>query len=515
MLGFVHARGSWWTRDRHAALEYLLALQERYGAIQVWATNLEYDAANLWGSDRIREVTLRFGRSHLYGARWRKIEFRDTVRHIPASVKQLGELVGMPKLKRSQEAAYMLRDGAITYRSAKLIRQVYRKFDEYPRMTLPATAFRIWQEHFFGEKVFQVPDEVWEAAKHAYHGGRTEPFAAGSFKEVSAIDASSMFPWAMTQEPFPIAWGPFERSDAIHSTGLYDVTVDSALDLPVLPVRTDRGTIYPNGRWRSWYVGHELLRFKECGGHVKVHDGYVWSFHCRPFDSYVAAMFKLKQTTRGPMRHVYKLILNSLYGKFGQSGFRVEVKPIEELHKMKHPPIDFHVWNGLAFWSVEGKPPPWGNNIWAALVTARARVRLHRELVKVRESGRQLLYCDTDSVIFAGRSMRYPAKAARPGDFETRGRFRSALIVGKKEYGLEKSPGVWEIHVKGVPAEHRESYLHTGQATYSLPNRLRESARRDLKPNVWRERTKRRKVTLDHRARQVDGSLIPMEFHQR
>jgi len=158
----------------------------------------------------------------------------------------------------------------------------------------------------------------------------------------------------------------------------------------------------------------------------------------------------------------------------------------------------------------EAPPPPWGNNLWAAIITARARVRLHQEILALRAAGARVLYCDTDSVMYTGIPPMHSMKAEKAGDFETRGVYKRLLIAGKKEYGLENESGTWEFHVKGVPFDERGPYLRSGYASFQRPTRLLEGARNGNRPNVWGLREKRRHVDYSSRARTRDGLLAPL-----
>lgn len=516
LFAVVHARGSWTGASRDAALDVLAELERKHGAVEVWCTNLEYDLVNLYGAERVAELVLRFSRSSLVGGHWRghRVHFRDTVRHLPMSVKELGTMVGLPKLTRDRSVAYCVRDTTITYRAAKLIHEAYRRHGERPRMTIASTAYHIWQARHWGRKVFAPADEIREAARSAYHGGRTETFALGEFKRAHAIDAASMFPWAMVAAPLPLPWGDFVRvraGEPIVGSGLYRVRAEVPDTIrPSLPVRTRYGTVFPAGRFSGWYVGEELLHALATGTRIEVMAGYRFPRIVRPFDSYVRKMFRAKSRSRGGRRAMAKLLLNALYGKFGQRGERIRAVPLRQLHRMESPPRDFRVWNGLAFYREDGPPPPWGNFVWAAFVTARARVRLHRELLKIERAGRRPLYCDTDSVVYVGDPIRYPSKAVAPGEFESRGDYRRVLLVGKKEYGLQDSRGRWTYHVKGVPIAQRAGYLREGRAEFARPVRMRESARVHVPANVWRTVRKQRQPRRDRREPLADGALPVM-----
>jgi hypothetical protein len=528
LWSFVHERGIATHESRFSALSWLGSLsrdqRHRNRYVECWCTNLEYDLVNLFDPDSISQVQLRFGRNALCGAKWSGVEFRDTLRHVPISVEAWGPLVGIAKRhagmfqrgrgnRRPTMAQFRERcerDATITYRAAKFLRSTYKLLKTEPGMTLASTALKTWRVHHWKREVRRPAIETWNVALEAYHGGRTQAFRVGSFKQVRAIDVASMFPWAMTSGELPLPWGltrPISRGEDLVPYALYDVIIESRVEFPCLPVRTKTGTIYPNGRWRGWYVGEELLTARALGVRIKVLGGIQFSEVCSPFSSYVREMFRRKQRSRGGPRLMFKLLLNALYGKFGQQGKRVEAVPIEKLLTMREPPLEWRPWCGLAIFTKEGLPPPHGNNVWSAWITARARSRLALEIDRLRRSGATILYCDTDSVLFQGRG-RYPSKARRVGDFEHRGDFSECLIIGKKEYALRLTKKKWEVHAKGVPFSERMSYLRHGRATFARPVRIRESSRIDVPANVWRNVTKVRRTNLAERAGR--GGVLPV-----
>jgi hypothetical protein len=524
LWAIIHEKGSWYTSSREKAIEYVLTLGRDLRltgtVLELWATNLEYDIVNLFGEARIKELSLSFGKSYLVGAAWpgHNVIFRDTVRHIPLSVKELGAMVGIPKLEMKKGStgneAYCVRDATITRRTAKWLDSLYAGFNMAPKQTLAASALAIWKTDYWKREIRLPSLEIVTKAKEAYHGGRTEAFAEGIHTDVKVLDVASMFPWAMITGKFPIPWGPFRRvggNAPITESGVYQVIIESNSDTPSLPVRTDKGTIYPNGVFDAWYIGAEIAESVLRGVKVRVVRGYEFLEQCDPFKGYVKDFYALKEEAKGPARLGYKLLLNALYGKFGQTGEKVVATTIEKFTRVKKPPNSFRVWNGLVIYSIKGTPPPWGNNVWSALITARARIRLAQEMARIREHGGKVLYCDTDSIIYQGAdALVYPEKAAKIGDFELRGQFAKILIAGKKEYGLWDYEGKCFLHAKGVPQSQRETYLLTGRAEYQKPNRLRESARRGLHANLWETIVKIRKVSFAQRVRKPDGTFEPI-----
>lgn len=539
MFAFVSAHGQFTCESSEDALDYLLvkgAEMRRKGFyLEAWATNLEYDLVNMYGPERIKRVKLIFGKSNLVGAEWRRknVKFRDTVRHIPISVAEWGEVLGLPKVekdlfdrKRKPTKAELkrrcIRDAAITYRSGRYLHEFYGVFDVTPKMTLASTALTIWKTKYWKREIAPTEDWIIETARDAYYGGRTEPFAIGTHEKVQAIDAASMFPWAMVVEELPLPWGLYERIRAngvIHKHSICEASIRvSSVRVPLLPYRSHSGLSYPVGDWYGTYTGEELQYAASLGYEVRIKSGIRFLETCSPFDGYVADIFRRKSNTRGPLRMGYKYLLNALYGKFAQRGDKIEVVPLEEFLNLQDPPEDFRVWNGLAIYTREEPPPIWGNCVWPAFITSRARMRLHREMLRVIDAGGTPLYCDTDSVIFklpeGLKAIPYPDKAKEPGEFESRGVYRRIHIAGKKEYGLEDHNGEWDYAVKGIPSGVRSDYLFTGRATYEKPIRVKESARRGIPANKWVPITKVRRVTYKNRALRSDRTLAPIVVGQ-
>ena len=413
---------------------------------------------------------------------------------------------------------YCVRDATITYRTAKLLYKFYDEFQYLPKTTLPSTALHIWKDKFWGRDIELPDDEIIEFARKSFFGGRTEAFAIGEFSSIKVIDAASMYPWAMCNGDLPIPWGTFRRirnEDMVNAkaSGIYHARISSNVTIPALPIRTDEGLIFPNGTFEGYFTGEEIIYAASIGITGKLLSGIEFTDICRPFDSYVETFFKKKQRARGSQRLMYKLMLNSLYGKFSQRGEHIISEPLEEFRELKEPPDDFRIWNGLVLYEEEGSIPPWGNVVWSAIITARARIRLHKEMLTINKKGGRILYCDTDSVTYMeNRNTRiaYPIKARIPGEFESRGEYKSIMIVGKKEYALETIEGTWIPYCKGVPYKHREEYLLSGRTTFMRPTKIKESSRTNTTANVWKSVTKERHVNYNKRRRNPDGSLAPI-----
>jgi hypothetical protein len=118
-------------------------------------------------------------------------------------------------------------------------------------------------------------------------------------------------------------------------------TVDIEIEQPVVPIRTDKGNIYPVGQLTVTLAGPELELVQRHGRILRWHDWVVYEL--RPiFEDYVDHFWemrvKAKNAGDAATELFCKLMLNSLYGKFGQHGVRWE------LLRDYHPLREIGIW---------------------------------------------------------------------------------------------------------------------------------------------------------------------------
>ncbi len=109
--------------------------------------------------------------------------------------------------------------------------------------------------------------------------------------------------------------------------GFFEVTVTCPdhISEPELQKRHDTGqglrTISPTGTWRYWYYSEELKNVEKLGYTYTVLRGYLFDKE-EIFTQYVEYLYKIKSATltkATPLYHIPKLLLNSLFGKFGMN----------------------------------------------------------------------------------------------------------------------------------------------------------------------------------------------------
>lgn len=198
----------------------------------------------------------------------------------------------------------------------------------------------------------------------------------------------------------------------------------AALDAgePPDPLEAEKLLFANTHHYAQVYAWPELEEAIRCGEIrvTKVHEGLLFRRGTHLFTGYVHALKALKEhgerTDNPGLRSLGKLLLNSLWGKFGQRSY-----PIREwitdtarldwiMHQEKLGLLSFDGYTRRADGKLHikyTKQDDLSNRAStaphiAAFVSMWGRVILHRKVLSVH--GQRVLYCDTDSAVIARRS---------------------------------------------------------------------------------------------------------------
>lgn len=283
--------------------------------------------------------------------------------------------------------------------------------------------------------------------ENGYYGGRVEVFRE-SHTDCWWYDLRSAYGWAM-QQPLPYGPGTALRGQSLSAQLLRRADmigfVGMRIELPagpgLLPVRIpDTDTTagyrveYPSkgiaeGVWCTREIAHAL----DHGARVVEVMGGVM-YQARPT---LARWTKAVLSKRDEWGFLAKRAVNSLYGKFGQSldSSRVFMRP-EKAYRTKHEMVPYlqpelDVWT----WRLRNKAPTKLLPI-AAAITALARVRLAAVLVSLDHAGAELVYCDTDGVVYVGPPLEELGfdVGSEPGQWECEGRVLVWKCLGSRWY---------------------------------------------------------------------------------
>lgn len=496
--------------ERIPALAFLLESAKNEENIYFVCHNLEYDIVNLfWGTQLFREATMRFSGQGLVSVDVRGLKFIDSYRHCPYGVERLGrEVVGIKKLAFDPDSPeYVLNDCRIPYEYMRKAQDEYNALGAQIRATAPATAMDLFRRKYMSEPLPVFDMETVDWFRSGYYGGRTECFYIGTLEgEIYDYDVNSMYPHAMMGE-FPDLWSlrPNDHP-AFNDHGMAEAEIHlDHLDFPLLPVRYNGKLVFPTGKWRGVYTLLELREARNAGYDIKLLKGWTTTNAVYPFTEYVTDLYGLRQDAkkRGDKIKdtVYKLLMNSLYGKFGAGKENFSLVDPSDL-----PPSVTVVnsYGGKAVIISEDEYPPYANAVWAAHVTARSRIILWKYMLEASEYG-EVLYCDTDSIIMRAAGKPSFRDSLELGGLKLVGQEKSIMIVLPKVYRFGN-----EYKAKG--ARNPKDFINLGMSKDVQPIRLREGLKRGLRPNVWVEKVKMLKGSYDKRVVLKSGFTRPLKM---
>ncbi len=267
------------------------------------------------------------------------------------------------------------------------------------QMTQAASAMNLFRRSFLTKDIETHPF-LNEIILESYFASRVEVFSAKCY-DANYYDINSSFPYAMTM-PCPGQY--IGNSRRIPSSGIYFADVTIKVDdtyLPPVPTRINGRLFFPTGQWRSWLSGVDIELLERAGGKIlKLHE----AFHFHPFHdlaAYATTLYeRRKASPEGFLKVAYKLLLNSLYGKFAESPYKSSllIDPAPDRVRYcdcKSDPCDCGADQMLlpGVWLTERKVPiPHMHVPISAHITAVARRTLFDYLGYCGE----FHYCDTD-----------------------------------------------------------------------------------------------------------------------
>lgn len=248
------------------------------------------------------------------------------------------KLFGKRIIPKREVAPYQKADAEGVYALLAEIIGLHEEYSTRLCVSLPMLAGKIFRHTCLKEDFVRLPAPVLAGALLSYHGGKnypqTEMFKTGKvksrwYRNVYDVDIKSAFPEAMRQLPNFEAGKWIETrklSEALKRPhGVYKVWGETK-DCPWGSIFSHDFKKIAGTVQAVWITGYELIeavkskefRCDEIRGYHFVDDGGQSAFKI-----FVDRFFALKESAPNKVkRNFYKLILNSLYGKFIQRNLR-------------------------------------------------------------------------------------------------------------------------------------------------------------------------------------------------
>lgn len=195
----------------------------------------------------------------------------------------------------------------------------------YP--TLPSLAFAIFRSKYLKFlSIHQISGKIERDIRQGYTGGSTDMFIPilPKGKKIYVYDVNSLYPFVMKNNQYPVGSPTYFEGDILKTDsnpfGFFyaNITSPDYLNHPILQLHYNLRTVSPLGSWSGWYFSEELKNSLNFGYNFKIIKGYLFEKDYI-FDGYVDELYNLRITypKTNPLNYSAKLLLNSLYGRFG------------------------------------------------------------------------------------------------------------------------------------------------------------------------------------------------------
>lgn len=376
-------------------------------------------------------------------------EFRDSFSLLPRSLDYLCKSFKPDHIKlerpltvyetdRENWIRYCLNDCYALYDILKQFNSIISDVRGNIGYTIASTSLATFRKRFLDIEL-NTYHNYNDFFRNAYYGGRTEIFNMhakqydGSYY---VYDINSLYPFVMKNFEYPISKPIHTKYKDIDETfgkcGIADVRIITPpdLDIPILPYhRKDGKLLFPLGQWNGLYEYCLLEKAVKYGYDIKIKR--AWEFTSTYlFKDFVDHFYGLKNNSSGAEKEIYKLILNSLYGKWGENPNRKEL--ITDHDGSLEGLLPFDTKFGYVIREYK-ENSAYHLPAISIRVTAQAQLKLYSFIEKVKALGGTIYYCDTDSII---TDVRLPT-SHELGDIKLENEFMRGIFLAPKTYILE------------------------------------------------------------------------------
>lgn len=370
------------------------------------------------------KTVLRAGSQFITGNTLNGVRILDLARHVPhTSLEEWMEALdlqryGIVKTLNPQHMAieelqeHNRADTMATWHLGEFIRDFYKEQGINFTHTIASAAMKIFRTSYLTNN-FMIKKSIapHDYSRQSYYGGRCEVFMRGDF-DVFSFDVNSMYPYVMSNHVYPNpTTAKFVPSKhhfySTYNNELYLTIAKCKVYVPdmkiaPLPIRTNDRLVFPTGTFTGVWTEPELKMAEKYG--VKILDVY-WYVRYAQADFYLRdysmAMYNYRNDhpKGSPKNRMFKLLGNSLYGKFGEKNPKYNFigDPLncpfdleeEDVRLIAYDNGNIHAYSHEQINSSHTFPE------LVAFITAYARIHLY-ERMKLHEES--MVYCDTDSV---------------------------------------------------------------------------------------------------------------------
>lgn len=373
--------------------------------------------------------------------------------------------------------------------------------------SLSGVAFRLYRREALVE-LYRFTRAEDREIRLGYYGGNTEVFVPHVKGALYLYDINSLYSSCM-KSPMPRGRPVWYTADKVKSEwetffGFVECTIfcPSTIRYPVLPVKSGIGTearqYMPIGTFRGLWFSEEIRFALRLGYEIReIHRGFAF-LSGDLFSNFVDKYYQAKSITESPVeRKLFKLILNSVYGKIGQRlrdeyymvlfsddlselAEKIEILECQQII-CESPLTRYFVTFTLKpsyLLELEDKVEYsdflirynssrcLGSVAVSAAISSYGRIRQYEIIHKYKD---HVCYTDTDSFVTTV-PLDEPMQG-KLGQLRFEGCFEEGYFLAPKVYGLKKENGEVRLRMAGVKTSllKYDDYValyHNGKVTY-------------------------------------------------
>lgn len=407
------------------------------------------------------------------------IEVVDTLNWWRVSLKAVGESIGLPKLEMPAPKASRAKWNAYGRRDVEIIREACLKWwafiDAYDlggfAPTLAGQSMRAFRHRYMDHPIL-LDDNIGalELARASYHGGRTEAFTIGKVAgPIHCLDVNSMYPAVMESKSYPTVLRLFTHrislAELTDYLKRYCVVAKVCLETrePIYAHATKDKLLFPVGRLVATLTTPDLVTAIRMGQVRSVLSAAIYD-RAPIFQRFVQELYQLRlqASARGDEvnKWLLKILMNSLYGKFAQSGaVWSEIGESEDATIRTWVEIDadtgirrsLRQFAGIVQEKSREAESAASHPAIASHVTAYARAQLWQLFL---DAGKEhVYYCDTDSIYVDAVGRERLSKQIDPatlGALKVEAVYPWMVFHGPKDYATPD-----KVVCKGVKSKAR------------------------------------------------------------
>jgi hypothetical protein len=482
--------GSWskpdWKRFTHYEDFWLWAVSHCRQKVKVWlwCHNSSFDYPVLHAFSHLQDIGWELESAIIdapptivkYRMDKRTLVLCDTLNIWRMSLKDLGKRIGLEKLTMPEQWGETENDDYYCRRDVEIILRSVTEWSDFLvandmggfAPTIAAQSMRSFRHRWMDTRILIDNSRVaLDLARRCYHGGRCEAHFIGTRKEpVYYLDVNSMYPFVMSYAFMPVRLkGVSHWVQVAHLKSLlkeYCLCAHVTLDTkePFAAVRMDGKLNFPVGKFEAYLTTPEIEYALNLGAITEVHLCATYDREI-PFRRFALDLYQHKENAALNGRDVearhWKLLLNSFYGKWGQSGHKWtqvgtcdphEFSRLTDINAQTKKITHVRHFGGLVFHRCEEPESGQSHPAIAAHICAHARMVLWTIIKEIPPS--EYFYCDTDGILVsaAGRdALSNRLDQTRLGGLKQVDVFEEVTIYGCKDLvlnGKQKTKGIRE-----------------------------------------------------------------------